>query len=193
MSTGKPTSLRIEGYAIVTADGMLADRDGRMPPGLKIDADQRFFEQGLEAVNLIVHGKHSHEQQANSGRRRRLVLTRKIAALAQHPSLPKAHLWNPAGASFADACSAVGIAEAVVAVIGGTDAFGLFLTIGYDAFHLSRVRSIRLPNGRAVFPGVPARAPEDILSRYGLVPGPARMLDARAEAMLVTWRPRNTH
>jgi dihydrofolate reductase len=192
MSMNKPASLRIEGYAIVTADGMLADRHGRIPPELKIDADQRFFEQGLEAADLIVHGKHSHEQQPHSHGRHRLVLTRTVAGLAPHPSLPKAKSWNPAGASFAEACRAVGIAEGLVAVTGGTEVFGLFLAIGYDAFHLSRVDSVRLPDGRPVFPGVPAQAPEGILAHSGLAPGPVRVLDARAQATLVTWQPRNT-
>jgi hypothetical protein len=33
--------VRVEGYAIVSADGMLADRNGQMPDGLKMDADVR--------------------------------------------------------------------------------------------------------------------------------------------------------
>jgi hypothetical protein len=48
-STNKPRSLRLEGYTIVTADSMIADRAGRIPLKLKIDADQRFFGEGLEA------------------------------------------------------------------------------------------------------------------------------------------------
>jgi hypothetical protein len=192
MSMKKPTSLRTEGYAIVTADGMLADRHGRIPRELKIDADQRFFEQGLEAADLIVHGKHSHEQQPHSDQRRRLVLTRKIAGLAPHTSLPNAKWWNPAGPSFAEACRAIDIAEGVVAVTGGTEVFELFLAIGYDAFHLSRVGSVRLSAGRPVFPGVPAQTPEDIPAHYGYVPGPVRVLDDAAAATLVTWQPRHT-
>jgi hypothetical protein len=39
----------LEGYTIVTADSMIADRAGRIPLKLKIDADQRFFGEGLEA------------------------------------------------------------------------------------------------------------------------------------------------
>src|SRR5262245_21860458 len=129
--------LRIEGYAIVSADGMLADRDRHVPDGLKIEADQRFFEQALDHVDLVVHGRHSHEQQARSDERPRLVLTHTVAAVAPHPSLPKAISWNPARVSFAEACKAIGVDRGVVAVIGGTDVFGLFLDIGFDAFHLS--------------------------------------------------------
>jgi hypothetical protein len=56
--------VRIEGYAIVSADGMLADFNRKMPDGLKIDADVRFFKQGLDRAALVVHGRNSHEQQA---------------------------------------------------------------------------------------------------------------------------------
>ena len=59
-----PHRIRIEGYAIVSADGMIADRDRHMVDGLKIDADARFFTQGLDDAAVIVHGAHSHEQQA---------------------------------------------------------------------------------------------------------------------------------
>jgi hypothetical protein len=52
--------LRIVGYAIVSADGMLADRSGQMPDALKIGADQRFFKSALNGVDAVVHGRHSH-------------------------------------------------------------------------------------------------------------------------------------
>ena len=35
---------RIEGYAIVSADGMIADENGHMPDILRNEADLRFFE-----------------------------------------------------------------------------------------------------------------------------------------------------
>ena len=35
---------RIEGYAIVSADGMIADGDGVMPATIRNDADQRFLQ-----------------------------------------------------------------------------------------------------------------------------------------------------
>ena len=74
-------SLRIEGFAIVSADGMLADHHRHMPDALKVEADQRFFDSSLDRVAAVVHGRHSHEGQANSPRRRRLILTRKISAI----------------------------------------------------------------------------------------------------------------
>ena len=180
-------SLRIEGFAIVSADGMLADQHGHMPDALKVEADQRFFDSSLDRVAAVVHGRHSHEGQANSPRRRRLILTRRISAIEADPKNPIARFWNPRGASFAAACDALGVAEGTVAIIGGTDVFGLFLGLGYDAFHLSRANKVRLPGGRPVFPQVPAQTPEDVLASHGLHPGERRVLDAQADARLVTW------
>src|ERR1700722_5673519 len=94
---------RIEGYAIVSQDGMIANALGIMPDELKLDADQRFFAQGLDGVEAVVHGRHSHERQPHSHLRRRLILTREIAALAADPSNEKALFWNPAGAPFEEA------------------------------------------------------------------------------------------
>ena len=142
--------IRVEGYAVVSADGMLADRTGKMPDSLKIDADAQFFTAALERAALVVHGRNSHEQQQGSDRRRRLILSRRIADLATHPSLPLAKLWNPAGASFAVACRAIGVMEGMAAVTGGAEVFRLFLEIGFYAFHLSRVGKVRLPGGRPV-------------------------------------------
>jgi hypothetical protein len=181
--------VRIEGYAIVSADGMLADFDRKMPDGLKIDADVCFFKQGLDRARLVVHGRNSHKQQASSDRRRRLIVTHRVSALAVHPSIPLAQLWNPAGVSFADACHAIGITEGMAAVTGGADVFRLFLEIGFDAFHLSQAGKARLPGGRPVFPEVPALTPEQVLASHGLRPGPVQVLDAEAEATLITWEP----
>jgi dihydrofolate reductase len=179
---------RIEGYAIVSADGMLADATGVMPPSLKIEADQQFFHGALDDADVVVHGRHSHEGGPNAKQRRRLIVTRRIPALAPHPENAKALLWNPAGASFEDAWRDLGLAKGLVAVIGGTDVFGLFLDIGYDAFHLSRAAQAHLPGGRPVFPEVPARTPEAILRAHGLEPGPTRVLEAEQEGTLVTWK-----
>jgi len=182
-----PEPLRIEGFAIVSSDGMLADRAGHMPDALKVDADQRFFAASLDQVDAVVHGRHSHEGQPNSPRRRRLIVTRRISAIEPDPENPMARLWNPAGASFSAACAALGVDTGTIAIIGGTEVFGLFLDVGYDVFHLSRANKVRLPGGRPVFPQVPAQTPEDVLAGHGLHPGEQRVLDAQAEASLVTW------
>ena len=180
-------ALPIEGFAIVSADGMLADRAGHMPDALRIEADQRFFAESLDRVAAVVHGRHSHEGQPNSARRRRLILTRRVSAIEPAPENPLARLWNPADASFTAACAALGVDRGIVAIIGGTEVFGLFLDIGYDAFHLSRADRVRLPGGRPVFPQVPRQTPEEVLAGHGLHPGERRVLDAQADASLVTW------
>jgi dihydrofolate reductase len=182
-----PELLRTEGFAIVSTDGMLADRAGHMPDALKVEADQRFFAQSLDEVAAVVHGRHSHEGQPNSPRRRRLILTRSVSAIEPDPENPLARLWNPAGASFSAACAALGVEAGTVAIIGGTDVFGLFLDRGYDAFHLSRANKVRLPGGRPVFPQVPEQTPEELLASHGLRAGERRVLDAQADATLVTW------
>jgi hypothetical protein len=178
---------RIEAYAIISADGMIADRNREQPPGLRVPADQRFFHDSLTRVQAVAHGRHSHEGGKAAQRRRRLVLTSTIPGLAPHPKHALGLLWNPAGASLEQAWDALGLDGGVLGVIGGTDTFGLFLAIGYDAFHLTRANRVALPGGRPVFPQVPALAPEEVLHEHGLVPGPRQALDADADVTLVTW------
>ena len=180
-------ALRIEGYVIVSADGMLATADRVMPDALKFESDQRFFNAALDRVQLIVHGRHSFEDQPNSPRRRRIILTRSVAALAADPDNPNATLWNPAGASFAQACERTGVTTGTAAIIGGPVVFAMFLD-RYDTFWLSRAPHVTIPGGLGVFPGVPEHTPEDILSRAGLVPGERRLLDEAAGVTVTAWR-----
>jgi hypothetical protein len=144
-------AFRIEAYVIVSADGMLADASGVQPASLHFDADQRHFEEGLDQADLVINGRHSQEGHANAVSRRRLVLTQQVDALAPDPDNPKARLWNPAGASLESACAALGLSSGTVAVIGGPQAFILFLKLGYDCFHLSRAVNVRLLGGLPVF------------------------------------------
>jgi dihydrofolate reductase len=178
---------RIEGYAIVSEDGMLATAAGIMPNSLMFEADQRFFEQGLDAVDIVVHGRHSHERQRRSHLRHRLILTRSVPSIAADPSNDKALLWNPAGASFEHAFAALGTPNGSVGVIGGTEVFALFLD-RYDDFHLTRAPDVILPGGRPVFPEVPTRTPEDVLASHGLHPGPVRTLDTTTGLKVITWQ-----
>ena len=62
---------RIEGYAIASADGMIADATGFMPDSLKFEADQRFFLGALERSAVVAHGRLSHEGDPDSHARRR--------------------------------------------------------------------------------------------------------------------------
>src|SRR6202790_5902153 len=89
-----PRPRRIEGYAIVSEDGMLANAPGIMPDSLKFEAYQHFFERGLDGVDVVVHGRHSHERQPCSYLRRRLILTRQVPAIAADPSMKPGAGWT---------------------------------------------------------------------------------------------------
>ena len=178
---------RIEGYVIVSADGMLANADRVMPKELKFEGDKRFFTAALDRADLIVHGRHSDEDQPNSPQRKRLILTRKIGAIAPDPTNPRATLWNPAGASFEAACDRAGVNSGTVAIIGGPDVFGMFMD-RYDTFWLSQAPRVRVPGGQPCFPGVPAHSPQDILAAHGMKAGDARILDSADAVSVTPWR-----
>lgn len=181
---------RIEGYAIVSADGMLANAQGVMPPELIFEADQTFFHRSIERAAALVHGRHSHENYPPTKDTPRLVVTRSIAELAGDPGNKNALLWNPAGTTIEQAWVALDADNGTLGVIGGTDVFGLFLP-HYDAFHLSRAPSLLLPGGRPVFPEVPALTPEQVLAKHGLRLAGERVLDDVARITLQTWEPEN--
>ena len=166
---------------------MLANAAGVMPDALKFEADQHFFERGLDGVDVVVHGQHSHERQPHSHLRRRLIVTRRVPDLAADPTSARAWFWNPSGASLEQALAAIGGPEARIGVVGATDVFGLFLD-RYDAFYLSRAVGVRLPGGRPVFPGVPARTPEDVLASHGLVCGARHALASAPGLTIGGWR-----
>jgi dihydrofolate reductase len=178
---------RIDGYVIVSADGMLATADRVMPDALKFKGDQEFFNAALDRVDLIVHGRHSYEGQPNSPKRRRVILTSKTAALAPDPSNPNATLWNPAGASFEQACDYAGVGSGAIAIIGGPEVFAMFLD-RYDTFWLSQAPQVRLPGGTPCLPGVPERSPQAILAAHGLKAGEPQILEAAHDVSVTPWR-----
>jgi hypothetical protein len=180
-------ALRIDGYVIVSADGMLADASRVMPDALKFKGDQEFFNAGLDRADLIVHGRHSEEGQPNSPKRKRVILTSTTATLAPDPENPNATLWNPAGATFEEACERAGIRSGTAAIIGGPDVFGMFLD-RYDTFWLSQAPHVRLPGGYACLPGVPERPPQDILASHGLEAGAPQVLDGAHDVTVTPWR-----
>ncbi|MDE2380166.1 MAG: dihydrofolate reductase [Bradyrhizobium sp.] len=166
---------------------MLADARHEMPDALKFEGDKKFFEAALDRAALVVHGRHSHEGQPNSPKRKRLVLTRKVAALAPDPDTPNASLWNPAGATFEEACAFAGVASGTAAIIGGPVVFDLFMD-RYDTFWLSEAPHVRLPGGEGCFVGVPARTPHQVLASHGLRPGTPHLLDPASEVTVTPWR-----
>jgi len=180
-------AFRIEGFVIVSADGMLADAAHVMPDALKYEGDKRFFSAALDRADLIVHGRHSHEGQPNSPKRTRIVLTHTVDALAPDPAHPSATLWNPHGARFEQACDAAGVRSGTIAIIGGPGVFGMFLD-RYDTFWLSLAPHVRLPGGLGCFPGVPERSPQQILTAHGLKAGASQVLEPAADVTVTPWR-----
>jgi hypothetical protein len=180
-------AFRIEGYVIVSADGMLANASHVMPDELKIEGDKDFFTAALDRADLVVHGRHSGEEQSNSPKRTRIIVTRKVASLAPDPANPKATLWNPAGSTFEQAAEANGVRTGLVAIIGGPDVFGMFMD-RYDTFWLSHAPKVKIPGGEGCFPGVPARTPQQILRSHGLKAGAPQLLDAAENVSVTPWR-----
>lgn len=186
MAATSAVALRIEGCVIVSADGMLADAQGLMPEALKFPGDQHWFESLLDRADLIVHGRRSHEEQPRSSQRRRIILTRVVADVAPDPSNAMATLWNPAGASFEQACAQAGVTAGMVTVIGGPDVFRMFLD-RYDTFWLSHAPRVQIPGGLPAF-GLPGRAADDVLREHGLTPEETRLLDPADGVTLTAWR-----
>ncbi len=179
--------LQIEGYVIVSADGMLADARHVMPDALKFEGDKTFFTAALDRSDLIVHGRNSFEDQPNSPKRLRLILTHTVSALAPDPKNPKATLWNPLGAGFEQACHFAGVGRGSVAIIGGPGVFAMFMD-RYDTFWLSLAARVRLPDGEPCFPGVPQRSPQDVLAAHGMKSGEPLTLDAANDVSVTPWR-----
>ncbi|MDP1840035.1 MAG: dihydrofolate reductase [Reyranella sp.] len=187
MSTKRP---RIEGFAVISLEGMIAGSDSSFPDVLKIPADHEFYQSSLDRASAVANGRHSAEGGPKEAARRRIVLTRRVQRLMADPNNPKAVLWNPATAPFDEAWQRLGIEDGMLAVVGGTDVFGLFLNIGYDAFFLTRAQA-SVPRGRPVFPGVGnGTTPEEVLTKHGLVLRQSRVLDPATNTVVEEWCPK---
>jgi hypothetical protein len=179
--------LRIEGFAIVSREGMLAGADGLMPNSLKFDCDQNLLDRALDAAALLVHGRRSHEMQPNSCSRRRLLMTRSAGPFSATPVAPNVWLWSPEATPFPEVCRALGIEAGVVAVLGGTAAYDLFLPF-YARFHLCRADKVRLPGGVPVLSAVrEGHPPDNVLRAAGLDLADETTLDADHELRYQTW------
>ena len=182
-------ALNIEGYAIISDNGMVADERGIMPSSLMIEADQTFLSQGLDCASIIVHGRNSHERQPQSPHRRRLIVTHSVRTTGPTADYPLARLWNPAGVALPEAAAELGVTDGTVAILGGTQLYGAFLPL-YDVFHLSRIAGLEIPHGRPVFPTVPTKPPEQILTMNGLAATHRYVIDAMRGVTMTTWRRR---
>jgi hypothetical protein len=176
----------IHGYAIVSADDRIADSSGRMPEALRNEADWARFQAALDAAVLTVLGRLGHEAHPNRSGRNRLVLSSSTRGVEWRDG---AWWWNPADLSFADALAATEADPGVVCVPGGRRVFDLFLSIGFDAFHLARASRVTIPGGIPIFSAVASgKNAEEILAGNGLVAGPVEVLDPVEGVDLTVWR-----
>ncbi|HEX2554943.1 MAG TPA: hypothetical protein VHL98_14685 [Microvirga sp.] len=184
---GGGARVALHGFAIVSDDDRIADAEGRFPDALKNDADWAYFQAGLDAADLTLLGRRSHEASPNLRGRRRLIMSRSVAALDRRED---GTWWNPAGMGLAEALAALLPEGGHVAVPGGQDVFDRVGAAGFATFHLARARGRLLPGGRGLFAacesGVPA---ETVLAEGGLRPEPAFWLDEGAQVSLAVWRP----
>ena len=180
-----PPGFRIEGHAIVSADGMIAEADGTMPATLRNDADWLAFQSALDRAALVVLGRLGHHNHPNPGRRR-LVFTRGVTGFAPDPADPKATLFNPEGAVLTEVLGFLGIDSGTIAVTGGTSVFDFFLPV-YDAFVLAETQRLILPGGRPCFSGA---HPHIALADAGLAPARFELIDPAAGVSSTDWHRR---
>ncbi|MEO8668560.1 MAG: hypothetical protein ABI399_08595 [Bauldia sp.] len=176
----------IHGHAIVSADDRIADASGVTPPSLRNDHDWRRFQAALDRAAVTVLGRLGHEANPNFKRRIRLVLSTSSKGIERRAD---AWWWNPAHAPLGDALASAAPAGGVVAVPGGRRVFDLFLTLGFDEFHLARAGQIVLSDGIPVFSAI--RSDHDansVLAASGLTPGAREWLDPAAGVSLTIWR-----
>ena len=120
-----------------------------------------------------MHGRNSGEDQPNSPKRTRIILTRHVAALAPDPDKSQGDAVESGRRHRSkQAAEAAGVRSGTVAIIGGPAVFGMFMD-RYDTFWLSQAPKVKIPGGEGCFPGVPERTPQQILSSHGLKAGRA--------------------
>jgi hypothetical protein len=179
--------VEIHGYAIVSDDDRIADANGRMPDVLRNEADWAYFQAELDKSAVMVLGRLGHEANPNPKGRLRLIVSSSSAGLERRAD---GWWWNPEAQTWSHVMGAMLPEGGRVAVPGGRRVFDLFLKIGYDAFHLSRAKGARVPNGVALFSMCDqGRSAEAILSEKGLKESPCQILDPAVPVSLTVWRP----
>ncbi len=187
MLTVNGRTYMFHGHAIVSADDRIADATGQTPASLRNDADWTRFQAALDASAVTVLGRHGHEANPNPKRRNRLVLSSAVCPALERR--PDAWWWNPAEASLAEALAAVAPQGGIVAVPGGMRVFDLFLAADYDAFHLTRVANVLVPDGTPLFSAVSVGLTADaLLKAHDLRPAAMEMLDPPPHVSLTVWR-----
>lgn len=172
----------IIGHAIVSADGMIADAAGEMPPELRNDADFALFQAALDQASVVVLGSIGHRRHPNPGRRR-LVFTSRVTKLTADEADPLAAFCNPGTMVLGNVLREMDVADGVIAVTGGRMVFDHFLPL-FDEFLLAEANGFVLPGGIQCFSGA---HPREALARSGLEPAETRTIDAANQVTLTRW------
>ena len=171
--------LTIEGHAIVSVDGMIADPAGEYPKELKNEADWAQYQRALDGAVVVVTGRRGHERHPNPGRNR-LVVTHRVPRLGADPNDKRATYWNPAGLSLHQALAEMGVSNGLVAITG---VFDLFVA-DYMRFVLSESNKLLIPNGTPCFS---AGHPRNVLAGQGLKPVAVELIDPAAMVTTTVW------
>ncbi|MGF1475701.1 MAG: hypothetical protein ACFB6S_09075 [Geminicoccaceae bacterium] len=177
----------LEGFAIVSADGLMADAEGVMPDALRFEADWRYFQDQLDRCSLCLIGRHTHEAAPNHMLRRRLILSTSVPGWHREDDVT--WWWNPVVLTLGEVLDELIVAGDTVSVVGGTRVFDLVAsTLGFDRFHLSLADGVRLDRGKPVFSGTDSRdALRRALTEQGLGVQEKRALSPADDLSLEIW------
>jgi dihydrofolate reductase len=176
---------QIIGHAIVSADGFIADSEGRMPKPLMIEADWDRFQAELDASDVTLLGRLGHEAHPNFKLRRRLVLTSGVDGLRTGENVKgRVDFLNPAGLSLKQALDHLFLSGTRIAVVGGTKVFDHVLsTTGFDVFDLVVANEVMLGAGNSCFTKQ-ITSPRQFLKNQGYREQPPEMLDVARNVTL---------
>ena len=176
---------KIIGHAIVSADGFIADHEGRMPKPLMIEADWDRFQAELDASDVTLLGRLGHEAHPNFKLRRRLVLTSGVEGLQQGEEVKgRVDFLNPVVMTLQTALNQLFPNGARVAVVGGTKVFDHVIeTIGFDVFDLVVANEVMLETGNPCFTEQDT-SPRRFLNNHGYREQVPEILDAARNVVL---------
>ncbi|MCC6947726.1 MAG: hypothetical protein IT539_08165 [Bradyrhizobiaceae bacterium] len=178
----------IHGHAIVSDDDKIADAGGHTPRSLRHPADWKRFQAAMDGAAVTILGRLGHMAHPNAHGRNRIVLSSSASGIERRDGV---WWWNPARASLEAALAVAAPSGGIVVVPGGRRVFDLFLQLGFDEFHLARVRGVTVPDGIPIFSESSShRSAETVLAAHGLEPQPTEMLDAEAGVSVTVWRRR---
>ena len=147
-------SHRFDGYAVVSADGFIADTKGDMPNSLKFDADWVYFQTALDRADLTLIGRHTHEAAPNVKARQRLVFSKRVSGFIRENETTS---WVDPGKVDPNAAITELFGRGChVAVVGGQGVFDWVLSNpGFSEVHLSVAHRVRLGRGQKMFSAAP--------------------------------------